>query len=79
MGSIVTTIFSGVGETIKGMASGIADAFKMLLWQGVDNGTGTIVYDMANGLSDFAQFGFMLFGIGLAMGLVYLVIRLIKK
>jgi len=71
VGDIVKHIFSGFTDTITNFASGIKDAFLQIIY--VDPAAETKV------LSDVAQFGFVMVGISLAIGLVYGAIRLIRR
>lgn len=71
MGNIVQHIFSGFTETITSFGAGIKDAFLQIMY--VDPTAETTV------LSDVAQFGFVMLGISLAIGLVYGAIRLIRR
>lgn len=70
MNEVITSMFSGFGETIKGMAGGFKDGFMNLFY--VDPKASELV------VSDLAQFGFILLGVGMAIGIVYGLLRLIK-
>ena len=71
MSDIVNAIFSGFTETISNFASGIKDAFMQIIY--VDPTAETKV------LSSLAQFGFLFLGISLAIGLVHMAVRLIRR
>ena len=71
MTDIIKNIFSGFSETIKGLAGGIKDAFLNILY--VDPSASEKV------LSDVAQFGFLFLGLSMAIGLVYVAVRLIRR
>ncbi len=71
MGSIVESIFTPFTEVITKLGDGIKLSVENLLWQ--DPTASEKV------LSDFAQFGFVFLGIGLATGLLYFGLRLIRK
>lgn len=66
-GEIIKEIFLGFSDTIKGMSGGIKDAFMNIIYE--DPTATTKV------LSDFAKFGFVIMGFGLAGSLVFLGIR----
>lgn len=70
MGELITTMFSGVTETITGLGSAIKDMFMNLLF--VDPAAETLV------LSEFAKFSFLLMGVSLALGLGYFIINKIR-
>lgn len=69
IGSLITDMFSGFGDTIDGLASGIKGMFNNIIWQ---DGTSD------SGLSHFAIFGFVMMGLSLALGLGYVIIRKIR-
>lgn len=71
MGDIVTKIFSSFTDTISNLAQGIKSAFENILY--VDPLAETKV------LSSVAEFGFVMLGISMAIGLVYTAVRLIKR
>lgn len=71
MGTLITEIFTGFSEAIKGIAGGIKDAFMNILY--VDPSAEALV------ISDFAKFGFVMLGLSLAIGLVYGAVRLIRR
>ena len=71
MGDIVTSIFQGFTTTITNFAQGLKDAFMQIIYTDPTATNPT--------LSPLAQFGFVLFGITLAIGLVHLVVRLIRR
>lgn len=70
MGELITTMFSGFGETITGLATGVKDMFMNLIY--TDPTAEVLV------LSDFAKFGFVLAGLSMALGLGYFIIRKIR-
>lgn len=71
MNDLITTLFSSFTETIKGMGTGIKEAFLNILY--VNPSAETLV------VSDFAKFMFLMFGLGLAIGLIYGAVRLIRR
>lgn len=71
MGTLIKEIFTGFSEAIKGLASGIKDAFMQILY--VDPAAETLV------VSEFAKFGFVMLGLSLAIGLVWGAVRLIRR
>ena len=70
MSELITTMFSGVNETVTGLATAVKDMFMNLLY--VDPTATTPVP------SDFAKFSFLFMGVTLAMGLGYFIIRKIR-
>lgn len=70
MDQVVTSMFSGFSTCIKGMAGGLKDGFLNLFY--VDPTAEQLV------VSDLAQFGFIMLGVGMAIGIVYGLLRLIK-
>lgn len=70
MGELINQIFTGFSDTIKGLSGGIKDAFLNIIYE--DPSATTKV------LSDFAKFGFIIMGFGLACSLVFLGIRKIR-
>lgn len=77
MGGIIRSIFEGFTDVISGMTEGVTNAFSRILWAPVEV-EGVTTYVQANGLSDFAQFGFTMLGLSMAVGVAYLVIKLVK-
>ena len=70
MGELISTMFSGFGDTISGLASGVKDMFMNILY--VDPTAQELV------LSDFAKFGFLFGGVTMALGLGYFIIRKVR-
>lgn len=70
MGELITTMFSGVTDTITGLGTAIKDMFMNLLF--VDPSASDLV------LSEFAKFSFLLMGVSLALGLGYFIINKIR-
>lgn len=70
MGELITTMFSGVNETVTGLATAVKDMFMNLLY--TDPTAEVLV------LSDFAKFSFLFMGVSLALGLGYFIIRKIR-
>lgn len=70
MGSLIQTMFSGVTETVQGLASGIKEMFLNLIYE---NPTAS-----EKVVSEFAEFSFLLMGVSLALGLGYFIIRKIR-
>lgn len=71
MSELITTLFSSFTEAIKGMGSGLKDAFMNVIY--VDPSATNPV------ISDLAKFGFLTAGLAMAVGLVYGAIRLIRN
>ena len=69
MSEIVSTIFESFSDVINSLTSGISSGFTNLIY--ADPTTKT--------LSDFAQFGFIFLGVSMAIGVGYLVVRLIRR
>lgn len=70
MGEIITSITGAFSGIITGLTSAIRDAVSNLLF---DN-TGS-----EQTLSDFAKFAFTLMGLGMAIGVVYLIVRWVRN
>lgn len=66
MANIVTTITEAFTSWISGITGGISSAFESLM---IDT----------NGLTALGTFFLTFFGIGVASGLVYLVLRIIRR
>ena len=66
MANIVSTITGAFSEWISGITGGIGDAFSAL-------------FIAESGLTPLGTFLLTFFGIGVASGLVYLVLRMIRK
>lgn len=66
----VNQMFSGFTDTIKGIANGLKMAFENIIY--VDPSASEKV------LSDFAKFGFIMIGVGLATGITYTIVRKIR-
>lgn len=71
MSELITTLFSSFTEAMKGMGSGIKDAFLNVLY--VNPTAETLV------VSDFAKFMFLTAGLAMAIGLIYGAVRLIRR
>ena len=71
MGEIVTKIFTGFTETIRNFGGGIKDAFLQIIYEDPTASERT--------LSALAEFGFVMLGISLALGLVHMAVRLIRR
>lgn len=71
MSDLITTLFSSFTEAIKGMGDGIKNAFLNILY--VNPSAEQLV------VSDFAKFVFMTLGLGMAIGLIYGAVRLIRR
>lgn len=71
MGELITTMFSGFTDTVKGLGGGIKTMFTELLYQ--DPSAEVLV------ISDLAKFGFFVGGVSLALGLGYIGLRLIRR
>lgn len=71
MGDLITELFSAFTETITGLSTGIKDAFLSILWTDPDAASPV--------LSDFAKFGFIMMGFGVALSLVYGAFRLFRR
>ncbi len=70
MNTVITNLFSGFSETIKGMAGGLKTGFLQLFYED-PTATEKVV-------SELAQFGFVMVGVAMAIGIVYSLLRLIK-
>ena len=68
---LIEQMFSGVNTVIESMAEAIKTAFLNFIY--VDPAATTPV------LSDVAQFSFIIAGVGIGMGVLYMIIRLIKR
>lgn len=71
MTDLISTLFSSFSEAMKGMGDGIKNAFLNVLY--VDPSATQLV------VSDFAKFFFLTAGLGMAIGLVYGAVRLIRR
>ena len=71
MGEIITAITDSFSGIVTGLTGAIRESVTGLLFE-----TGT---DGARVLSDFAKFGFTILGMGMAVGAVYMIVRLIKR
>lgn len=70
MGEIITSIT----DAFSGIISGLSDAIK--------NAVTTLLYDSegsSTSLSTFAKFAFTLMGLGMAIGVVYLIVRWVRS
>ena len=70
MGEIITSITSSFSEVIQAFTSGIRDAFTGLIYETSASGEQV--------LSDFAKFGFVMMGLGAAVGIVFFIVKLIR-
>ena len=70
MSDLITTLFSSFTDAIKAMGNGIKEAFLNILY--VNPTAETLV-------SDFAKFMFLTAGLGLAIGLIFGAVRLIRR
>ncbi len=71
MGEIITDIMSGFTGSISGLTGGIRDAFTSLIYETSASGDQVI--------SNFAKFGFVLLGFGLAISVIFFIINLIRR
>lgn len=71
MSELITTMFSGVSQSVTGLASAIKDMFLNILY--VDPEAEVLV------LSEFAKFSFLFMGVSLAFGLGYFILRKIRS
>lgn len=71
MGDIITSIMESFSGVISGFTSGIRDAFTGLFYE--TNAAGEEV------MSGLAKFGFVMLGFGAAVGIVYFILRLIRR
>lgn len=71
MSDLITTLFSSFTEAMKGMGDGIKNAFLNVLY--VNPAAEQLV------VSDFAKFVFLTAGLGMAIGLIYGAVRLIRR
>lgn len=68
MAEIITSITGAFSGIITGLTEAIRDSVQGLLFEG----------DTQN-LSGFAKFAFTLMGLGMAVGVVYLIVRWIRN
>lgn len=68
MNEIITSITSAFGGIVTGLTTAIRDAVQGLLFEGE-----------GNTLSGFAKFAFTLMGLGMAVGVVYLIVRWVRS
>ena len=71
MSEIFSTFIEGFTTIIGGFTGGIREAATQLIFE-----TGA---DGARVLSDFAKFGFAIAGLGAAIGIVYMIVRLVRR
>ena len=71
MGEIITSITSSFSEVITSFTGGIRDAFTGLFYETSASGEQV--------MSGIAKFGFVMLGFGAAVGLVYLLLRMIRR
>lgn len=71
MGGLVTEIFSSFNDVISGLIGGMKTAFGQFLY--VDPAAEAKV------IGDLPKFLFLMLGVGLATGIVYGIIRLVKR
>lgn len=70
MGEIITSIT----DAFSGIISGLSDAIK--------NAVSTLIFDTIGDvqtISNFAKFAFTLMGLGMAVGVVYLIVRWVRS
>lgn len=70
MAELINQIFTGFTDAIKGIASGLKNAFEQIIY--VDPLAAEKV------LSDFAKFAFIMMGLSLAFSIVFLIVRKIR-
>lgn len=70
MAELINQIFTGFTDAIKGIASGLKNAFEQIIY--VDPSATEKV------LSDFAKFSFIMLGLSLAFSVVFLIVRKIR-
>lgn len=70
MAELINQIFTGFTDAIKGIASGLKNAFEQIIY--VDPSATEKV------LSDFAKFSFIIMGLSLAFSVVFLIVRKIR-
>ena len=70
MAELINQIFTGFTDAIKGIASGLKNAFEQIIY--VDPSATEKV------LSDFAKFAFIMMGLSLAFSIVFLIVRKIR-
>ena len=70
MAELINQIFTGFTDAIKGIASGLKNAFEQIIY--VDPSATEKV------LSDFAIFSFVMMGLSLAFSVVFLIVRKIR-
>ena len=70
MAELINQIFTGFTDAIKGISSGLKNAFEQIIY--VDPSATEKV------LSDFAKFSFIMMGLSLAFSVVFLIVRKIR-
>ena len=73
MSELISVMFSGVSDTVVGLATGIKDMFMNLLFEVGENGVPDVTQ-----LSEFGKYGFLMMGVSLALGLGYVIINKIR-
>lgn len=68
---IIETIVGSFTGIITGFTSGITEGFSQLIYTTTTEGDKV--------LSDFAKFGFVFIGLGMAVGIVYFIVKLIRR
>lgn len=71
MGSLISEIFSSFNDVIKGLVGGMKTAFGEFLY--VDPSASEKV------IGDLPKFLFLMLGVGLATGITYGIVRLVKR
>ena len=69
MNDIITTIVEGFQGIITGFTGGITSGVSSLLFEGTGE---------SRVLTDFAKFGFTFLGLGMAVGIVYFIVRMVR-
>lgn len=70
MGEIITSITEAFSGIVTGLTSAIRDSVNGLIFEGTGD---------TQTLSGFAKFAFTLMGLGMAVGVVYLIVRWVRN
>lgn len=70
MGELITEMFTNFNTVITGIAGGLKDGLEQIIY--VDPAAAEKVF------STFAKFGFAMAGVGIATGLIYAGVKMIR-
>ena len=71
MGEIITSMMQGFTDTMSGLTTGIREGFTSLIYETSAGGEQV--------LSNLAKFGFVIGGFGLAVSVVFVLFKLIRR